>query len=83
MTDAFTRIIGPINLKILSCILFEKNFIYDLSKPSSIIAAPIGKILLSKLKKPKSSVDKASPNFNVATKEQSIEKAITRNVLLT
>ena len=65
------------------CIGFEeKYFIYDLSIPNNITAAHIGKILLSKLKTPNDSVDRASPSFRVAINEHSIANAITKNVLL-
>ena len=69
-------------LKVLCNALEEKYFIYDLSIPSNIMAAHIGKILLSKLKTPNDSVDRTSPSFRVAINEHSIANAITKKVLL-
>ena len=73
---------GAIYFKTLCAELEEKYFIYDLSIPSNMIAAHIGKILLSKLKTPNDSVDRTSPSFRVAINEHSIANAITKKVLL-
>ncbi len=73
---------GAIYLKTLSRELEEKYFIYDLSIPSNTMAAHIGNILLSRLKIPNDSGERASPNFKVAINEHSIANAITTKVLL-